>query len=111
MIDLLLRFSSREQAAQIGMALGYTTQDPETGEWQTTQATLDLAVCIIGEHFMPTGEATEGPNGEPVPVLAGDGNYWVMVRSLVDMEIPEAIQPFIVQRDPADPTQPQQRWA
>lgn len=111
MIDLLLLFDSRTQAAQIGMALGYTTQDPETGDYQTTQATLDLAVCIIGEHYAPNGETITGPNGEPVPVLAGDGKYWVMVRSLVDMQIPDAIQPFIVQRNPADPTQPQQQWA
>jgi hypothetical protein len=111
MIDILLRFPSREAAAQIGMALGYTTQDPETGDYQTTQATLDLAVCIIGEHFAPNGETTEGPNGESVPVLVGDGQYWVMVRSLVDMEIPPEVQPFVVERNPDDPTIPNQAWA
>ena len=111
MIDILLRFPSREAAAQIGMALGYTTQDPETGDYQTTQATLDLAVCVIGQHYIPTGETTTGPNGEPVPVLAGDGEYWVMVRSLIDMPIPAEIEPFIVKRDFEDPTIPNQQWA
>lgn len=111
MIDILLRFNSREQAAQIGMALGYTTQDPETGDWQTTQATLELAVCIIGEHFIPTGETTDGPTGTLVPVLAGDNKFWVMVRSLVDIEIPDSIRSFIVVPDPDDPTIPNQRWA
>lgn len=111
MIDLLLKFSSQTQAAQIGQALGYTTQDPDTGEWQTTQATLDLAICVIGEHFAPTGQTTTGPMGEPVPVLAGDGQWWVMVRSLVDMAIPAEIQLFIVQPDPENPAIPNQRWA
>lgn len=111
MIDVLLKFASQTQAAQIGQALGYTTQDPETGEWHTTQATLDLAICVIGEHFAPTGEITTGPNGEPVPVLAGDGQWWVMVRSLVDMAIPAEIQPFIVVPDPENLAIPNQRWA
>ncbi len=111
MIDVLLKFANQTQAAQVGQALGYTTQDSETGEWQTTQATLDLAICVIGEHFAPTGENTTGPNGEPVPVYAGDGQWWVMVRSLVDMAIPAEIQPFIVQPDPENPAIPNQRWA
>ena len=49
MIDVLLKFANQTQAAQVGQALGYTTQDPETGEWQTTQATETLAICVIGE--------------------------------------------------------------
>lgn len=111
MMDVLLRFPSREAAIQVGAALGYTVQDPETGEWVTTQATLTLAVCVIGEHPIPTGETTTGPNGEPVPVYTGDGNWWVMVRSLEDLEIPEAILPFIVQPNPADSTIPNRVWA
>ncbi len=111
MIDLLLKFPSREVAAQVGQGLGYSTQDPETGEWKTTQATLELGICVIGEHFVPTGKTTAGPMGEPVPVYAGDGHWWVMVRSLVDMAIPAEIQPFIVQPDPQNPAIPNQRWA
>ena len=111
MIDVLLKFSSQTQAAQVGQALGYTTQDPDTGEWHTTQATLDLAICVIGEHWVPTGQTTTGPNGEPVPVYAGDGQWWVMVRSLVDMQIPAEIQPFIVVPNPEDPSIPNQKWA
>lgn len=108
MIDLLLKFNSQEQAGLIGEQLGYTTRDPETGEWNTTQATLTLAICVIGVHYYPDPvEVDEEGN----PVLKADNQYWVMVRSLVDIEIPPEIQPFIVERDPDDPTQPQQRWA
>ena len=111
MIDLLLKFDSQEQAGLIGEQLGYTTRDPETGAWNTTQATLTLAICVIGVHYYPDGTTTEGPNGEQVPNLKADNQYWVMVRSLVDMEIPPEVQPFVVERNPDDPTQPQQRWA
>ena len=111
MIDVLLKFPSQEVAAQVGQGLGYSTQDPETGNWKTTQATLDLAICVIGEHYAPTGETTEGPSGEPVPVMAGDGKWWVMVRSLVDMAIPAEIQSFIVVPDPENLAIPNQVWA
>lgn len=111
MIDLLLKFQSQEQAGLIGEQLGYTTRDPETGEFNTTQATLDLAICVIGVHYYPDGTTIEGPNGEQVPNLVADNQYWVMVRSLVDIEIPPEIQPFIVEPNPEDPTIPNQRWA
>lgn len=110
MQDLLLKFDSQEQAGLIGEQLGYTTRDPETGAWNTTQATLTLAICVIGVHYYPDG-TTEGPNGEQIPNLKADNQYWVMVRSLVDMDLPPEILPFIVERNPDDPTQPQQRWA
>jgi len=110
-IDLLLKFDSQEQAGLIGEQLGYTTRDPETGEFHTTQATLTLAICVIGVHYYPDGTTTEGPNGEQVPNLKADNQYWVLVRSLVDMDLPPEILPFIVERNPDDPTQPQQRWA
>jgi hypothetical protein len=109
--DVLLRFDSQTQAAQISQGLGYSTQDPDTGEWKTTQATLDLAICVIGEHYLPAGETTTGLNGEPVPVLAGDGKWWVMVRSLVEIQLPAQILPYIVERDPANPAIPNQVWA
>ena len=111
MIDLLLKFDSQEQAGLIGDQLGYTTRDPETGAWNTTQATLTLAICVIGVHYYPDGTTTEGPNGEQVPNLKADNQYWVMVRSLVDMDLPPEILPFIVERNPDDPTIPNQTWA
>ena len=111
LLDILLKFQSQEQAGLIGEQLGYTTRDPETGEFHTTQATLDLAICVIGVHHYPDGTTTEGPNGEQVPNLVADNQYWVMVRSLVNMVIPPEIQPFIVEPNPEDPTIPNQRWA
>ena len=111
MIDILLKFDSQEQAGLIGEQLGYTTRDPETGEFQTTQATLTLAICVIGVHYYPDVTTTEGPNGEQIPNLKADNQYWVMVRSLVDMPIPAEIQPFIVDRDFEDPNIPNQQWA
>ncbi len=91
MIDLLLRFPSQNAAAQVGQGLGYTTPDGQGG-WNTTEATLTLAVCVIGEHN-------------------GDGKWWVMVRSLVDMPVPEVIAPYIVTPDPENPAIPQRVWA
>lgn len=111
MIDLLLRFQSQEQAGLIGEQLGFTTRDPETGEFHTTQATLTLAICVIGVHYYPDGTISEGPNGEQIPNLVADNQYWVMVRSLEDMVIFPEIQPFIVTPNPDDPTIPNQRWA
>lgn len=108
MQDLLLKFDSQEQAGLIGEQLGYTTRDPETGEFHTTQATLTLAICIIGVHYYPDPVEVDA---EGNPVLKADNQYWVMVRSLVDMDLPPEILPFIVERNPDDPTQPQQTWA
>ena len=111
MIDILLKFDSQEQAGLIGEQLGYTTRDPETGAWNTTQATLTLAICVIGVHYYPDGTTTEGQNGEQIPNLVADNQYWVMVRSLVDIDLPPEILPFIVEPNPEDPTIPNQRWA
>lgn len=111
MIDLLLKFDSQEQAGLIGEQLGYTTRDPETGAWNTTQATLTLAICVIGVHYYPDGTTTEGPNGEQIPNLKADNQYWVMVRSLVDIDLPPEILPFVVERNSDDPTIPNQTWA
>lgn len=112
MIDSLLCFSSREQAIQVGAALGFTKIDAETGEASTTQATLDMAICIIGQHFVPQPNDAEG---NPVPPV-GDSKYWVMVRYMKNVEdLPpgawDAIQPYIVVPDPEDPTIPKQTWA
>ena len=111
MIDVLLQFASQDQAAAIGEQLGYTVRDPETGAWDTTTATLTLAICVIGEHYYPDGTTTTGLHGEPVPMLKGDNRYWVMVRSLIEIPLPVEILPFIVARDPSNPEIPTQIWA
>ena len=111
MIDVLLQFASINQAAAIGEQLGYTVRDPETGAGVTTTATLTLAICVIGEHYYPDGTTTTGPNGETVPVLRGDNQYWVMVRSLIEIPLPPEILPFVVARDSSNPEIPTQIWA
>ena len=108
MLDVLLKFPDRQTAALVGEQLGYTTIDPETGEISTTQATLTLAICVIGVHYYPDPTDLDE---EGNPKLKADNQYWVMVRSLVDMDLPPEILPFVVERNPDDPTQPQQRWA
>lgn len=110
MIDLLLCFPDYTTAAQVGVALGFTAQNPD-GTFRTTQATETLAICVIGEHYFPNGQTTTNDDGLTVPVFVGDGKWWVMVRSLVEMPVPEAIQPYIVTLDPQDPLIPNQRWA
>lgn len=111
MIDILLKFDSQDQAALIGEQLGYTTRDPKTGELHTTQATLTLAICVIGAHYYPDGTTTDGPNGEQIPSLVSDDNWWVLVRSLIDIELPPQILPYVVEPDQSNPAIPNQRWA
>lgn len=91
MIDILLKFPSIDVAGQIGAALGYSKPDGQGG-WNTTKATETLAIYVIGEHKR-------------------DGNWWVMVRSLVDIPIPAEIQQFIVTPDPNNPAIPNATWA
>lgn len=95
MIDVLLCFPSQEVAAQIGAAMGYSLPDGKGG-WKTTPATLSLGISVIGEHF------NDGK---------GDGKWWVMVRSLIDIPIPPAIQQFIVTPDEGNPAIPNRTWA
>ena len=110
MTDLFLKFPSRQTAIDVGVALGYTTVDPESGEAFTTSATLSLAVHVIGELMLPTGETATGAFGEPVPVLQGDGNWWIMVRILDQTPIPPEVQQYVVWPDDNDPLQPKNRW-
>ncbi len=63
---------------------------------------------MIGIHYYPDPEEVDE---EGNPVLKADNQYWVMVRSLVDIDIPPEIQPFIVERDPNNPQIPSQTWA
>lgn len=90
MLDRLLCFPSQEVAAQIGAAMGYSTN--VGGVWKTTQATESLGICVIGEH-------------------RGDGKWWVMVRSLLDIPVPQSIQQFIVIPDDGNPQIPNRKWA
>lgn len=99
MLDLLLKFPDKQTAIQLGAALGFTKQD-EQGEWNTTTATNELAILVIGEHHYPTGATVEGPFG-PQPVMQGDGLWWVMLRALVPMPVPPEADPFIVWRSDA----------
>lgn len=110
MIDVLLKFPNYQTATQIGMALGYTSQNQD-GTFETTEATNTLAICVIGEHFYPNGQTITSELGSQVSVLVGDGAWWVMVRSLVEMEIPAQIQPFIIQPNQDDPLIPNRHWA
>jgi hypothetical protein len=109
MIDLLLCFPDYSTAAQVGVALGFTAQNGD-GTYRTTQATETLGICVIGEHFYQTGN-TITIDGRTVPEFAGDGKWWVMVRGLVELPVPEAIQPYVVTPNPADPLIPNVRWA
>ena len=63
---------------------------------------------MIGVHYYPDPVEVDA---EGNPVLKADNQYWVMVRSLVDIDIPPEIQPFIVERDPNNPQIPSQTWA
>lgn len=112
MIDSLLCFNSQLQAAKVGEALGFTKINPETQKISTTQATLDTAVCVIGEHYIPQPDDAEG---NPVPPK-GDGKLWVLVRYLKDeADLPPgamaAVKPFMVEPDDNNPAIPKNRWA
>lgn len=110
MIDVLLCFPDYNVAADVGVSLGFTSQNQD-GTYKTTQATETLAICVIGEHYYPNGELFENEDGTGIPVLIGDGNWWVMVRSLVEMPIPEQIEQFIIEPDPENNLIPNIRWA
>lgn len=75
MIDYLLKFPSKEIAEQFGIANGFAVPD-EDGIVQTTLASHEHALCIIGEHN-------------------GDEQCWVLFRDLVGIPIPEGGEQFI----------------
>ena len=93
MIDALLCFPSFEVATQVGVAMGYVSVDdidnPEVVE--TIQATHDMAICVIGEHYIPSEDLDEDGN----PIFVGDGKWWVLVRAKMLTELPEQINPFV----------------
>jgi hypothetical protein len=110
MIDLFLKFDSREQAISIGEQLGYTTWNSEINDWLTV-GTENMLVCVIGSHFYPDGTMVEDPYGNLIPHKISDGKYWVMLRDMNDTPIPPEVQPLVVYPNPDDPMVPQQRWA
>ena len=107
MTDLLLKFPSENAAGKVGEDLGCAVLIAGKWEFATTHK---VAICPIGEHFIPTGKMITSEMGEH-PEYAGDGNFWALARIMIDMETPEAISPFIVHRDPNNAAQPQHGWA
>lgn len=75
MIDYLLKFPSKEVAQQFGLANGFAAKD-ENGEVQSSLASHEHALCVIGEHN-------------------GDGQWWVLFRDLVGIPIPVGGEQFI----------------
>ena len=108
MIDYLLKFPSQAVAEQFGIANGFATID-EDGEVQTTLASHEHALHVIGEHFV---------GGDDDTPATGDGLYWVLFRDLVGIPIPEGGEQFIywtsasdTPRPTDDPTVPNTFWA
>jgi len=75
MIDYILKFPSKEVAEQFGIANGFAAPD-EDGVIQSSLASHEHALCIIGEHN-------------------GDGQWWVLFRDLVGIPIPAGGEQFI----------------
>ena len=74
MTDYILKFKSKQVAAQFGIANGFAQVD-EDGVIQTSLASHTHALHEIGEH-----------NGK---------DYWVLFRDLVGIPIPEGGDQFI----------------
>ena len=110
-VDYLLKFTSKEYAEQFGLANGFATPD-ESGALQTTLASHEHALCIIGEHWITQPDI----DGEPQPAI-GDGQYWVLFRDLVGIPIPEGAESLIhwtstsgLPRPTHDPAVPNTFW-
>jgi len=76
MTDYILRFPSKEIAEAFGLAHGFARAS-EDGTVVSTLASHEHALHEVGEHN-------------------GDGQYWVLFRDLVDIEIPDGGDQFIV---------------
>lgn len=107
MIDLLLKFPDKQTAGLIGEALGCAKKQGEEWIFATTHK---VAICPIGEHYRYSGINQDSVLG-PIPVMLPDGKFWALARILADIPVPEALTPFIVERNPNDLTQPQHQWA
>jgi hypothetical protein len=97
MIDYILKFPSKEVAEQFGIANGFAAPD-EDGVIQSSLASHEHALCIIGEHN-------------------GDGQWWVLFRDLVGIPIPDGGEQFIFwastsgEQRPAGESVPNIFWA
>lgn len=106
--DYILCFESQEQAEQFGIANGFARVNDQ-GKVVTTLATHQYGMCVIGEWIIPTEGVDE--NGDHFPPTP-DGNYWVIFRDLVGIDVPDSASPFIVWAswqteeipDPEDPS-------
>jgi hypothetical protein len=100
MIDYILKFPSKEVATQFGLANGFASVN-ENGEPQSSLASHEHALCVIGEHLIPQPDI----DGEPQPAI-GDGQYWVLFRDLVGIPIPEGGEQFIYWSSTSDVSRP-----
>lgn len=107
MTDFILCFPSKEFAQQFGLANGFSFVN-ESGEVQSSLASHEYALHIIGEHF--TG------GEENIPII-GDGQWWVLFRDLIGIPIPDGAEQFIYwtsasgEERPADESVPSIWWA
>jgi hypothetical protein len=107
MTDLLLKFPHVDVAGKIGEALGCAQK--VDGQW-FFGTTHKVAICAIGEHYLPTGKTIVSDLGD-TPEMRTDGNFWALVRIADGIATPEQLTPFFVQRNPDDSNQPQRAWA
>lgn len=97
MTDYILKFPSKEFAQQFGIANGFAHLD-EDGEVQTSLASHEYALHVIGEHN-------------------GDGQWWILFRDLKGIPIPEGAEQFIHwssasnEPRPTDESTPSVWWA
>ena len=110
--DYLLKFPSKEYAEQFGVANGFAAPD-ENGVVQTTLASHEHALCVIGEHWLLQADI----DGEPQPAI-GDGQYWVLFRDLIGIPIPAGAESLIhwtstsgEPRPTDDPSVPNTFWS
>jgi hypothetical protein len=89
MKDYLLRFDSKEQAVEFGLASGFVSFD-ENNEPFTTLATHTYAVAVLGPWVRQTGTDQDGN-----PIVESDNKHWVMFRDLVGLPIPTGAEQFI----------------
>ena len=95
MIDYLLKFPSKEAAEQFGITNGFAVPD-EDGVVQSSLASHEHALCVIGDH---------------------EGQYWVLFRDLIGIPIPAGGEQFIhwsstssLPRPTDDPAVPNTFW-
>jgi len=108
MTDLLLKFPNEETAGNVGSALNCASFSE--GKWQFA-TTHKVAIFPIGAHYYPSGILNTDSILGPYPVMVSDNKFWALARIMVDMDVPEALLPFVVERNPNDAAQPQCRWA